>query len=228
MQIGSPYALSFDCYGTLVDWESGISKFMEEACEAKGVRVDIAEIVKAREEIEFTMIQEEYRSYRQILSLSLKEAFYRFSIPYHDDDGEKLADSVSTWPLFADTRAALERLSERSKLVMISNVDNDIIRKTVLSIGVGFRLVVTAQDARAYKPSTKPFELALTKLRCKPKEILHVSSGFRYDIPPAHKLGLRTAWINRKHEKKPADLGPDFEFVGLTQLADSLEDSSTS
>lgn len=220
MQIDTPSAISFDCYGTLVDWESGISTFLTQRCKEKGVMADVAEVLRAREEVEFNLIQGDYKSYKEILGLSLKEAFYRFSIPYSDGDGEQLAESVSKWPVFADTRAALERLAEKSKLVIISNIDNDIIKKTLLNIGVNFNLVVTAQDARAYKPSTKPFELVVRKLGCKPKEILHVSSGFRYDIPPAHKLGLRTAWVNRKHEKKPAGPRTDFEFGNLAQLAD--------
>jgi 2-haloacid dehalogenase len=222
MQTDTPSAISFDCYGTLVDWELGISTFLTQICKEKRVMADVGEILRAREETEFGLIQGDYKGYREILGLSLREAFYRFSIPYNDSDGEQLAESVSKWPVFADTSGALERLAEKSKLVIISNIDNDIIKKTLFNIGVKFHLVVTAQDARAYKPSTRPFELVVKKLGCKPKEILHVSSGFRYDIPPAHKIGFRTAWINRKNVEKPAGPRTDFEFENLTQLADSV------
>jgi 2-haloacid dehalogenase len=212
--------ISFDCYGTLVDWEAGISSFLTQMLEQKRVVADVAEVLKAREDIEFELIQGPYRGYREILSLSLKEALYRFSIPCKDRDGEQLAESVPNWPVFKETRAALEKLAEKSRLAIISNIDNDIIEKTRDSIGVNFSLTVTAQDARAYKPSTKPFELALRRLGCKSKDVLHVSSGFRYDIPPAHKLGFKTAWINRKNEKKPVAHQPDYEFQSLTQLAE--------
>ena len=228
MPVKIPSVISFDCYGTLVDWEGGITNFLAHTFKERGVMADVDGVLRAREDIEFELIQGAYRSYRDILSLSLREAFHRFSIPYSDVDGEQLAQSVPKWPVFAETRPALERLAKKSRLVIISNIDNDIIEKTRTNIGVNFRLTVTAQDAQAYKPSTKPFELALRKLGCKPMDILHVSSGFRYDIPPAHKLGFRTAWVNRKHEEKPKGDQTDYEFESLTQLAEfvaSIESS---
>jgi len=220
MRVNVPSVISFDCYGTLVDWESGISSFLAQTLEQKKAVVDVPEVFRAREDVEYELIQGAYKQYREILGLSLKEAFYRFSIPYDVRDGEQLAESVPTWPVFKETQAALEKLAERSKLAIISNIDNDIIQKTRDNIGVSFSLTVTAQDAQAYKPSTKPFELALKRLGCKSKDVLHVSSGFRYDIPPARKLGFKTAWINRKNEKKPAVQHPDYEFQSLTQLAE--------
>jgi 2-haloacid dehalogenase len=228
MLANAPSVISFDCYGTLVDWEAGISSFLTQILEQKRVVADVAEVFKAREDVEFELIQGAYRRYREILSLSLKEAFYRFSIPYDNRDGEQLAESVANWPVFMGTRPALEKLAEKSRLAIISNIDNEIIERTRESIGVNFSLTVTAQDARAYKPSTKPFELALKRLGCKSKDVLHVSSGFRYDMPPAHALGFRTAWINRKGEKKPAAHQPDYEFQSLTQLADSFGSSTRS
>lgn len=181
------------------------------------------EVLKAREEIEFELIRGDYKEYREILGLSLKEAFHAFSIPYSESDGDKLAESVPNWPVFAETREALERLAEKAELVIISNIDNDIIEKTRNNIGVNFSLMVTAQDAKAYKPSSKPFELALRKLGLKPDEILHVSSGFRYDIPPAQKLGFKTVWINRKREEKPQGHKADYDFENLNQLAEFVD-----
>jgi 2-haloalkanoic acid dehalogenase type II len=220
MQAKVPSVISFDCYGTLVDWEAGITSFLAQTFKEKSVAADVSGVLRAREDIEFELIQAAYKSYKDILSLSLKEAFYRFGIPYSGIDGEQLAQSVPKWPVFAETRPALERLGKKSRLVIISNIDNDIIEKTRTNIGVNFRLTVTAQDAQAYKPSTKPFELALRKLGCSPTEILHVSSGFRYDMPPAHRLGFRTAWVNRKHEEKPKGHQSDYEFESLTELAE--------
>jgi 2-haloacid dehalogenase len=223
MQLKVPSVISFDCYGTLVDWEAGITAFLAQIFKEKGVSADVSAVLKAREDIEFDLIQGAYRSYRDILCLSLKEAFYRFGITYSDLDGERLAQSVANWPLFAETKAALGKLAKKSKLAIISNIDNDIIEKTRDNIALKFGLTVTAQDARAYKPSIKPFELALKKLGCEPVDLLHVSSGFRYDIPPAHKLGFRTAWINRKHEEKPRGHRVDHEFESLAKLAQFVE-----
>jgi 2-haloacid dehalogenase len=215
--------LTFDCYGTLVDWESGIKNTIKAILRDKGINARIEELYKAREDLEFDLIQSEYRSYREILALSLKEAFAQFHIPYSNRDGERLAESVPSWPVFPETVTSLTRLGRLCKLCIISNIDNDIIANTKDRIGVRFNATVTAQEARAYKPSIRPFQLALRKLAVKPDKVLHVSSGFRYDIPPAHQLGLNTAWVNRKKEKAPVGFSADYEFSNLADLAAFLE-----
>lgn len=216
-------AITFDCYGTLVDWEAGITNFLTEILHEKGIRASIVDVVRAREDIDFEMVQGPYRSYKEILRLSLKETFGRFQIPYTDGDGDRLVESVPNWPVFKETKPALERLSKMCRLAIISNIDKDIIKKTKVNIGVGFALTITAQEARAYKPTLKPFEIALKKLGCKPRDVLHVSSGFRYDVPPAHKLGFRTAWVNRRSEERPGKERADHEFRNLNELADFVE-----
>jgi len=221
--IQRPTVVTFDCYGTLVDWESGISSFLEQLFREKRVKADVAEVVKAREDLDFELVKGPYRSYREILTLSLRSTFANFQIEYNEDDGKLLAESVPSWPVFEETRPALERLGRKCRLAIISNIDTDIIEKTKLRIGVPFDLIVTAERARAYKPSARPFELALQKLACKPHDILHVSSGFRYDIPPARKLGFRTAWVNRKQETKPAGVQADYEFGTLAELAEFVD-----
>src|SRR5208337_4390464 len=168
-----------------------------------------------REDLEFDLIQSDYRSYREILALSLKEAFSQHRIPYSNTDGAKLAESVSRWPVFQDTKPTLEKLAKKYRMCIISNVDNDIIGKTRDRIGVRFDVIVTAEDAHAYKPSIRPFQIALERLRCQPAEILHIASRFSYDMPPAHQLGFKTAWVNRKQEKAPSSLRPDFQFASL-------------
>ncbi len=218
-----PTAITFDCYGTLVDWEAGITSFLTETLREKRTSASIADVVKAREDIDFEMVQGAYRSYKEILHLSLKETFGRFQIPYTDGDGDRLVESVPNWPVFKETRPALDRLSKKCRLAIISNIDKDIIEKTKANIGIDFALTVTAQQARAYKPNLKPFQIALKKLDCEPRDVLHVSSGFRYDIPPARKLGFGTAWVNRKSEARPARQRVDHEFRNLNELADFVE-----
>lgn len=215
----APKALTFDCYGTLVDWEAGIKKTLTHLLLGKGSRVDVNSVFRTREDIEFDLIQADYKPYRDVLALSLKEAFDRFGVPYNGRDGEELAHSVPSWPVFEETKPSLLKLASKHKLGIISNIDNDIIAKTRDRIGVKFDLIVTAQDARAYKPSIRPFQLALERLEIEPSDILHISSGFRYDIPPAHQLGFRTAWINRKRERQPSGAGADQEFPSLAELA---------
>lgn len=218
-----PSAVTFDCYGTLVDWEAGITGFLEQIFREKQVNVNLAEVLRVREDLDFELVQGPYRSYREILHLSLRDAFAQFGITYTESDGKRLAESVPDWSVFQETKPALERLARRCRLAIISNIDKDIIEKTRTRIGVNFDLIVTAQEAQAYKPSTKPFELTLQKLSCKPQEVLHVSSGFRYDIPPASRLGFKTAWVNRKHETKPSGTQADYEFGSLTELAQFVD-----
>jgi len=219
--------LTFDCYGTLVDWESGIKNTIRTILDDKGVTGDIERLYKTREDLEFELIQSEYRTYREILSLSLKETFVQFHLPYSNRDGERLAESVPSWPIFPDTVTSLVRLSRMSKLCIISNIDKDIIAKTKARIGVRFDVTVAAQEVRSYKPNIRPFQLALETLKVKSSEVLHVSSGFRYDIPPAHQLGFNTVWINRKHEKAPMGFFADYEFKNLSDFADFMEKNET-
>lgn len=216
-------AISFDCYGTLVDWEAGIIGFLEEVLREKGVTANLPEVARVREDIDFQMVQGPYRPYKEILQSSLKETFNRFQVAYTDQDGERLVQSVPTWPLFEETRPALERLGRKCPLAIISNIDKDIIEKTKAAIGVPFAVTVTAQEAGAYKPTLTPFQLALKKLHSKAANILHVSSGFRYDIPPARRLGFKTAWVNRKSEQAPPHQRADHEFRNLSELADFVE-----
>lgn len=216
-------SITFDCYGTLVDWEAGITNFLAEVLRDKGTVASLSEVVRVREDLDFEMVQGPYKPYKEILRSSLKETFHQFQIRYTDQDGDKLVQSVPTWPVFKETKPALERLARRCRLAIISNIDNDIIEKTKSNIGIEFAFTVTAQDARAYKPKPKPFQIALRKLRAKPINILHVSSGFRYDIPPARQLGFKTAWINRKSEQAPRTGRADYEFRSLAGLADFVE-----
>jgi len=208
-----------------VDWEAGITGFLDEVLREKGTKANIAEVVRTREDIDFQMVQGSYRPYKEILRLSLKETFNRFQVAYNDQDGERLIQSVPTWPVFQETRPALERLAKKCPLAIISNIDKDIIEKTKASIGVPFAVTVTAQEAGAYKPTLTPFQLALKKLASKATNILHVSSGFRYDIPPARKLGFKTVWVNRKSERAPSNERADHEFRDLNELADFVETS---
>lgn len=216
-------ALTFDCYGTLVDWEAGITVFLNETLREKGATANIPEIVRLREDIDFAMVQGPYKPYKEILRLSLKETFHRFQIVYKDQDGDRLVQSVPTWPIFKETNMALERLARKHRLGIISNIDKDIIKKTKTNLGIQFAITVTADEAGSYKPTLAPLQLALKKLGIKPTSILHVSSGFRYDIPPARQLGFKTAWINRKSESAPPRERADYEFRTLTELADFVE-----
>jgi 2-haloacid dehalogenase len=146
----------------------------------------------------------------------------RFGLEYRPADGDEMVRAVPTFGPFPDVRAALERLRERFKLVIISNTDNDLIIHNVRNIGVPFDHVITAEQARAYKPSPRIFQHALEVLGCRPEEILHVAQGFEYDIVPAHQLGWARVWINRFGHPGDLAYGPYTELPDLTRLPSLL------
>ena len=131
---------------------------------------------------------------------------------------------MESWQPFADTVPALHRMSEAGvRLVVVSNTDRSIMEHTLRQLEVEFDAVVVAEDVRAYKPSLEPFERALAVTGEDPRRILRVAFGFKYDITPARRLGLRTAWVNRHGERAPGDERPDFEWRTLWQLAELAE-----
>jgi 2-haloacid dehalogenase len=219
---------TFDCYGTLVDWEGGVGGFLYELARRHDDRDPGPgrELRERWEEIQFGEIQEPYRSYNDILRDSLalwcSERGYRLN----ERDGDALRRSMESWQPFPDTVPALRRARAAGlRLAIISNTDRSIIAHTLRQLGLEFDEVVVAEDARAYKPSSQPFELALEALRERPENILHVAFGFKYDIGPAQRLGFQTAWVNRHQEPAPGSERPDHEWRdlwGLAELAESL------
>ena len=218
-----PRVITFDCYGTLIDWDTGIQKILACILQEKGVSVIVPEFHRRWESIQFEMIQEAYRPYKEILPLSLAETLQVFRLPYHRKDGERFVSSMSTWGPFPDVSSALQRIKKQYRIVIISNTDNDVLRESIQRIGVPFHGTVTAEDAKVYKPSPQIFQYALKVLEVSPQEILHAAFGFKYDIAPAQEVGMRTVWINRGGENQPGPVTPDYTRRDLADLADLLE-----
>jgi len=218
-----PTFLTFDCYGTLIDWDTGLREIFTEILRRKGAQVDVETFRRQWEALQFEMIQGAYRPYKDILKESLELTLKAFGLRYEPREGEDFAESMPRWKPFPDTRPALERLATHCRLAIISNVDDDIIMESSKLIGVGFDAILTAEQARAYKPSRRIFDYALSKLNCPPVDITHVAFGLHYDIEPAKELGIKTVWVNRKGE---APEGPvqalagqaDFEIRDLYGL----------
>ena len=138
--------------------------------------------------------------------------------------GGALVDAMGSWQPFPDTVPALRRARESGlRLWIVSNTDRAIIEHTLRQIEVDFDGVTVAEDARAYKPSSRPFELALDRIGEPRERVLHVAFGFKYDITTAQGLGLRTAWVNRHREPRPGEATPDHEWDSLWPLADLAE-----
>src|SRR4051794_33923172 len=153
------------------------------------------------EELQFELIQGDYRRCSNVLRDSLSEWAGERGYRWNEKDGHALVHAMESWQPFPDTVPALRRAKEAGlRLVIVSNTDRAIIQHTLRQIDVQFDEVVVAEDARAYKPAHAPFELAQRGIGVDAEQILHVAFGFKYDIGPANRLGFRTAWVNRKRE----------------------------
>jgi 2-haloalkanoic acid dehalogenase type II len=172
------------------------------------------------EELQFERIQSGWRSYREILADSLAAWSGERGYRYNEHDGEALARSMESWQPFPDTVPALRAAQDAGiKLWIVSNTDRAIIEHSLRHLEVDFAGVTVAEDCRAYKPGTEPFERALREIGLPSDQILHVAFGFKYDIGPAQRLGLRTAWVNRKQEQAPGPEQADHVWNDLWPLA---------
>ena len=213
--------ITFDCYGTLIDWESGIiNAFQSEAAEA-GLSLKPADIV-ASYIIEEPIVESgPYQPYRQVLARTAVRVAARLGWDMAEVRASFLAESVAEWRPFSDTNVALESLASRYRLGVLSNIDDDILARTLKHLSVQFDLIVTAEQVRSYKPGHAHFLEA--KKRTNGKRILHAAQSYFHDVVPADALGIPVAWVNRKHE--PADEGgprPTYEVNTLSELADLL------
>jgi len=209
--ISLPKAITFDCYGTLIDWESEIQQFFTESLDSKGFGiVDPLTLQAEWEEIQFLYIQDQYRPYRQVLRDTLRMTFENYNIPTSDEECDVFANSMGHWKPFPDTRDAILELQQLVKVVLITNTDDAIIAETERTIGLKFDEIITAEQAQAYKPSHKGFLLARERLGLDVSEIWHAGFGFKYDIVPATELGYITVWVNRQGEVRPVDVKETF------------------
>jgi 2-haloacid dehalogenase len=224
-------AITFDCYGTLIDWERGIRDFVQpilnraapsrrEQAEARPT-VSIDDWLVRWEHIQFQMLKP-YRPYREVLARSYEATMQYFELESFVDDAAGLARSLPDWPPFPDTTRALRRLARRYQIAIVSNIDRDLLAATVASLAAPFSSLVTAEDARAYKPDPKPLALARERLGLRPDEMLHAGFGWKYDLAPARALGMHTCFINRSGEPRPAGEPPELEVPSVEALADAL------
>lgn len=219
-----PKVATFDCYGTLVDWEGGLGAFLYALLLREGVDDPPSgrELRTRWEEIQFEVIQGPYRTYKEALAESVLAWCREMGVPDREAYANALADSMRAWQPFPDTRPALEQVRAAGvKLVILSNTDRDIIEHTLKQIGVPFDDVITAEDVGAYKPSLTGFERLLERVGEDPADIVHVAFGFKYDIGPAKQVGMGSAWVNRHQEPLPdPDTVPDHEWRDLWGLAE--------
>jgi 2-haloalkanoic acid dehalogenase type II len=218
---------TFDCYGTLIDWEGGLGTFLYDyALRSREAEPTSGRELRERwEAIQFEVIQGEYRRYADVLAESLRRLAEERGWPYTPDDGNALARSMRSWQPFPDTSPALRRARAAGlRLIIVSNTDNDILEHSLRQIEAPVDATVTAEDVGSYKPAMPHFERALEVAGVPAEQILHVAFGFKYDIGPAQELGFQSAWVNRRAEPRPGPAVPDLEWRdlwGLAELADA-------
>jgi 2-haloacid dehalogenase len=217
--------LTFDCYGTLIDWETGILSVLHRILSAHGKKIDDAAILKHYGDFEQRSEQGAFRPYREVLESVVRQFGEKLRFTPSPEEVRSLPDSLPTWKPWPDTVSALRRLKTRFRLAIFSNVDDDLFAATRPQLGVDFDEVVTAQQAQAYKPSLELFELALSRIKTPAHRVLHVAQSVYHDVVPAQSLGLATVWVNRPSARpgvgavKATEAKPDLTVSSLSELA---------
>ena len=235
LRLGEFKVLTFDCYGTLIDWETGILGVLRLWAVRHGVAASDEELLAAFAEAESACERATPGAlYRQILRAAHARIAARWGITGSTKEAAALAESVGDWPAFADTVAALERLKARHKLVIVSNVDRVLFARTNETLKVALDAVITAEEVGAYKPDVRMFRRALGVLAqwgIEPGEVLHVAQSLYHDHVPAKALGLKTVWVNRRQGRPgwgatpppPEDVQPDIVVATLAALVELEE-----
>ncbi len=219
---------TFDCYGTLIDWEGGMAAFLYGLALAAGdPQPEPGWALRQRwEAIQFELKDGPYRPYARVLAESVRLWMEERGYAWEETIAERVVRSMRSWQPFPDTRPALRRAHAAGlRLAIISNTDRDIIAHSLRHLDLPFEAVITGQDCEAYKPKLAPFERALAEIGEAPERVLHVAFGFKYDIGPARQLGFQTAWVNRHVEAPPGSAQPDHEWRDLWGLVDLLNGS---
>jgi 2-haloacid dehalogenase len=189
--------ITFDCYGTLIDWESGMLAAMRPMFLRDGPAVPDAQLLKHYGEAEAALEAGAYLPYREVLSRSVQDMGRRLGIPISAGQGAAFAEDFVRWDPFPDTVAALQAMARKFRLGIISNVDDDLFAQTRKKLGVEFHLVVTAQQVRSYKPALGNFEETLRRSGLNKDQILHAAQSLYHDIAPTNALGIRNVWVDR-------------------------------
>jgi putative hydrolase of the HAD superfamily len=224
-------ALSFDCYGTLIDWEAGLSAVLVPWARAHGLDVTEEQLLTEYSAAEAAAEAGHPADlYPGVLARSMRVVGGRLGAEVTAEEAARLAGSVPDWPAFADSRDALAALGTRFKLIILSNVDRASFAGSNARLGAEFTSVITAQDVGSYKPSQRNFDALLSeaaRLGVGPGKLLHVAQSLYHDHVPAKRAGLPTVWINRRHARPgwgatpepPAPVTPDWEFPSMAAFA---------
>ena len=216
--------LTFDCYGTLIDWETGILEAVRLVLARRGITAEAEQLLRLYVKYEAAQEAGSYKPYRDVLQGVMAGIADELGFVPMAAELQALPDSVGHWPPFADTMAALMRLQTRYKLVIISNIDDTMFAETNALLQVVFDDIITAQQVGSYKPALQNFHVALARLGVPPQQVLHVAQSLHHDHAPAKALGLTTVWVNRPSRLPgtglalPVQVTPDLEVPDLQSL----------
>ena len=217
--------LTFDCYGTLIDWESGILDALEQLRSRSKRKLTDDQLLEQYALVESKVQAGVYKRYREVLREVAKEMALFLDVDSELQENDKLADSIERWTPFPDTVDALRRLKMNYQLAIVSNIDDDLYAHSARQLAVPFDFVITAEQVRSYKPSHNNFLRAIERIGKPRDEVLHVAQSLYHDIKPANELGLANVWVNRRGDKRgygathPADATPSLEVPDLATLA---------
>lgn len=217
--------LTFDCYGTLINWEAGIFGALRPILAAHGKSIDDVSVLELYADLELQAEKGEYIPYREVLQQVVRGFGKRLGFNPNEAEVRSLPESLGEWKPFPDTVQGLQRLAKRFRLAIVSNIDDDLFALTRPKLGVAFDQVITAQQARCYKPCRRIFQLAQERIEVRPEEWLHVGQSVHHDVIPAKALGLSSVWVNRRSPRagagatKAATGQPDLEVPDIATLA---------
>ena len=217
--------LSFDCYGTLIDWEKGILGALQPVFKAHGTSLSDDQTLELYAELELEVQKEgQYVKYKEVLRKVVRQFGSRLGFTPSEFELNCLANSLRDWLPFPDTVPALTTLKKNFKLAVISNVDDDLFAFSAERLQVEFDWVITAEQAKSYKPSLRMFEYAMQKIGRPPERMLHIAQSVYHDIIPAKAMGLSAIWVNRRKGQQdsgatpPASCDSDLEVPDLKSL----------
>ena len=226
MDFGRFEALTFDCYGTLIDWEAGILAALRPVFERHAVSVTDGQLLEAFGRHEAEVEAGLYRPYRDVLGATLRSMARHVGFEPTTADVDAFGGSVEDWPAFPDSAAALAKLHSRFKLGVVTNCDDDLFAASERRLGLTFDWVVTAQQVGAYKPSERNFHAAFERIGLPRERILHCAQSLFHDHVPAKRLGLLTVWVDRRQGRPgggatpPAEATPDLTVPDMATLAE--------
>ena len=235
MKITDFEALSFDCYGTLIDWEAGIGSVLRDWADRRGLEITTEDLLVAYAGQEAEAARNHPTDpYPSILSRAMRALGKQLDAEVSFDDSHALATSVPNWPAFPDSAEALQRLAKHFKLIIVSNIDNESFAASNEKLDVTFDAVITAEDVGSYKPAPAHFDSLdhrVDTMGIPRDKLLHVAQSLFHDHVPAKGRGMTTVWINRRHAdpgwgatpNPQADVTPNWTFTSMAEFADAVE-----